>query len=188
MPSPISHMLIGYVIYRITRMPQQEVRLTGPLPLPRLLVITVGLSLLPDIDSIPGVLTGEFGRFHNNLTHSPFVGLIVALSFGGIVWLKEHARFLRWVLLVLLCYELHVIMDFFTFGRGVMLLWPFSPARYAPPMYLFYGLHWSEGWVSVKHIWTVVTELAFVMFVIFVMYLFSKAKMVNNRSGGQECG
>ncbi len=51
-------------------------------------------------------------------------------------------------------------MDAFTIGRGVMILWPFSIDRYASPVSLFYGVHWSDGWVSVRHLWTMVTELA----------------------------
>ncbi|NIV75262.1 MAG: hypothetical protein GWN37_10615, partial [Gammaproteobacteria bacterium] len=47
----------------------------------------------------------------------------------------------RAFLLTLVCYELHVLLDYLTVGRGVMLLWPLSAERFAPPIYLFYGLH-----------------------------------------------
>ena len=37
-------------------------------------------------------------------------------------------------------------MDFFTVGRGVNPFWPFSLERFASPVPVFYGLHWSYGW------------------------------------------
>ncbi len=67
----------------------------------------------------------------------------------------------RWGAMILLCFELHVLMDLFTIGRGVKVLWPLSDARYSPPIKLFYGLHWSDGWLSVRHLWTLLSEAAF---------------------------
>ena len=176
MPSPIAHTAMGYVLYRVVRpyMPDQDVRVMAMLPLSRLLLITMGLSLLPDGDALLGVAMGDFGRFHNNLTHSLFVGVPIALGIGVIAWACQRVGFVRWFLLALLCYDLHVIMDFFTVGRGVMLLWPISPDRYAPPFYLFYGLHWSEGLLSTKHVWTVVTEGASVLLTLLAVALWSR--------------
>ena len=34
--------------------------------------------------------------------------------------------------LTLACYESHVVMDYFTVGRGVMALWPWTPERFSP--------------------------------------------------------
>jgi hypothetical protein len=62
----------------------------------------------------------------------------------------------------LLCYELCLTMDFFAAGLGIMFLWPFSSERYLAPLSLFSGLHWSEGWFSVQHLWTLLTELLFI--------------------------
>ena len=176
MPSPIAHSTMGYIIYRIyrSRLPQQDTS-KGP-PLPRLLLVTGGLSLLPDLDVIPGILVGDINRFHNNLTHSLTFGLIVALAMGGAMLLKQHAGFMRWFLIVLICYELHVIMDYFTIGRGVMILWPFSAERYEPAVKLFYGLRRSDGWFSVQHLWTLVNELGFVVVVGFIVQILSKRK------------
>jgi membrane-bound metal-dependent hydrolase YbcI (DUF457 family) len=162
MPSPLAHATMGYVIYRLACAPveQQPDKQASwrDLRLP----VAVGLSLLPDSDSIVGFLSGDFGRYHNNASHSLVVGAIVALSVGGVARWRFGAGFRRWFLLALLCYDLHIIMDSFTISRGVMGLWPFSEARYLAPVSLFYGLHWSEGWFSIKHLWTLITELGFV--------------------------
>jgi inner membrane protein len=165
MPSPIAHAATGYLIYRLypPRLPRQGLHQVGPVPYP--LLVTVGLSMLPDLDGVFGILIGDFGRVHNNFSHSLFFGFVVALGIGGVAWLKQPADYWHWVALALLCYQLHIIMDFFTVGRGVMLFWPLSSARYQPPVYLFYGLHWSRGWASVTHVWTVATELGYVVLV-----------------------
>ncbi|MGQ0604765.1 MAG: metal-dependent hydrolase, partial [Anaerolineales bacterium] len=85
MPSPIAHVTAGYVLYKLSRhrWPALDTRRLGPFP--RLLVITAGLSMLPDIDSVLGFLTGDFGRFHNNVTHSLIVGFAVALAIAAVM-------------------------------------------------------------------------------------------------------
>ena len=177
MPSPIAHTMIGYVIYRIfqLRMSHGSTKQIGSLPL---LAFTIGLSLLPDLDSVIGIWMGDFWRFHNQATHSLIIGLIIALGIGAVIWLRRRSGFLCWFIIALLCYELHVIMDFFTLGRGVMLLWPFSSDRYESSVKLFYGFHWSQGWVSVMHLWTLVTELGFVVLVGFIMHFLRVKKLL----------
>ena len=163
MPSPIAHLTAGYVLYALSRAHQPEPAPGQIGPIPGLLAVTVGFSLLPDLDSIVGVLAGDFGRFHNNVTHSLFVGAAVALVFGAVMRAVLGRDYWFWFGVALAAYELHVIMDWTTYGRGVMALWPFTDARFQAPVFLFYGLHWSEGWLSVRHLWTLVTELAFAM-------------------------
>ena len=161
MPSPIAHLTAGYVLYALSRTHQPQPALARIGPVPGLLAITAGLSLLPDLDSVVGVLAGDFGRFHNNLTHSLLVGAAVALLFGAVMRAVRGGGFWFWFGVALAAYELHVLMDWTTYGRGVMALWPLTSARFQAPVFLFYGLHWSQGWLSVRHLWTLATELAF---------------------------
>ena len=170
MPSPIAHTAAGYAIYYLSRSRAPQTRLTGTGRFSTLLIVTTGFSLLPDVDSVVGFLTGDFGRFHNNATHSLIVGLGMALAFGFLMGWKERSGFGFWFIIALLAYELHVLMDSATISRGVMALWPFTTERYRFPITVFYGLHWSEGWFSLKHLWTATTELAFAAFVVFVMH------------------
>ena len=170
MPSPIAHLTAGYAIYTLSRTgsPQRELRQVGPFP--GLLVFTAGLSLLPDIDSVAGLLTGNFGRFHNNLTHSLLLGLGIAFIIGVLMHWQTGSGFWHWMTLAGLCYDLHVIMDWTTYGRGVMALWPFTAERYLAPVTLFYGLHWSDGLFSERHLMTLATELGFAALVLFVLH------------------
>ncbi|HUM69857.1 MAG TPA: metal-dependent hydrolase, partial [Chloroflexota bacterium] len=138
-------------------------------PLPGLLLVTAGFSLLPDVDSVVGLLSGDFGRFHNNATHSLFVGTAVSLLFGaGMKW-RRGRGFRFWSVVALACYSLHILMDAATWGRGVMALWPFTQNRFHFPFILFYGLHWSQGWLSARHLWTLLTETLFVVLVVAVL-------------------
>jgi membrane-bound metal-dependent hydrolase YbcI (DUF457 family) len=136
-----------------------------------LLILTSGLSLLPDLDSLLGLLSGDFGRFHNNLTHSLLVGLGIALVVGALLQWWKGSGFWYWMTLTGLCYDLHVIMDWTTDGRGVMALWPITAQRFLAPVTLFYGLHWSDGLLSERHLVTLATELGFVVLVVLGLYV-----------------
>ena len=184
MPSPIAHTAIGYVIFRLyqrgfSRKGQSWIR-----PVARPLMVIISLSILPDLDSVAGILMGDFGRYHNAWTHSLIVGLGVALVIGSLVWLIRHSGFTRWFILALLCYELHIIMDFFTVGRGVKAFWPFSLERFASPVPVFYGLHWSYGWLSMRHLLTLVSEVGFVALAGIIVYLYLNRKGRIPRSTG----
>ena len=128
--------------------------------------LIVGLSFLPDADVVPGVLSGDLGRFHNAATNGLVVGLAAAWLAAGaaIVFRSPQARF--WFGITLASYWGHILMDAFTPGRGVMLLWPFSTERYSSPLPLFEGLHRSEGPLSASHLWTLGSELAFAAFLL----------------------
>lgn len=166
MPSPIAHLTAGYVVYRLSRNHEPKPSLRHPQWGPALLWLAGGLSLLPDIDSAAGVLLGDFARYHNNATHSLLVGTGIALGFAAVMkWRTGSFGF--WFLFALACYNLHILMDAATWSRGVKALWPLSDQRFLSPVYLFYGLHWSNGLASSKHLVTIATELAFAAVVLF---------------------
>jgi membrane-bound metal-dependent hydrolase YbcI (DUF457 family) len=168
MPSPIAHLAAGYAVYRLGRQYEPEPGLKPVGPLPGLLVVTAVFSLLPDLDSAVGLLLRDLGRFHNNATHSLFAGLCLALAFAGLMWWQRR-QFVYWFAVAFISYGLHLLMDMATISRGIMLFWPFTDARYLAPVTLFYGLHWSDGWVTIRHLWTLLTELAFAGLVLWLL-------------------
>ena len=176
MPSTIAHIATGYVIYRICRSRPLQQRGLGVEGSPKLLAVIVGLSLLPDLDAIPGLLASDLSRFHNNMTHSFLAGFVVALAIGSIVWLKNRSGFVRWFSLTLFSYQLHIVMDFFTHGRGIMLFWPLKEERYEPAVKLFYGLRYSQGWLSIDHVWMLFNELTFAGILFLILYLSPRVK------------
>lgn len=179
MPSPIAHLAAGYAIYHMSRsrIPHMKVEIIGPLAAP--LVVAAGFSLLPDVDSLAGLLLGNFGRYHNNATHSLIVGLGVSLIFGGVMRIRERTGFCYWLSLSLLSYETHILMDSATISRGVMAFWPFIDERYLLPFRLFYGFHWSDGLLSVRHIWTFLTEGVFAAVLVAIVHLLTPQKRLN---------
>jgi membrane-bound metal-dependent hydrolase YbcI (DUF457 family) len=156
MPSPIAHVAAGYVVYRLAARSaagQSSTPSRG-----HLLAAAAVLSLLPDVDSVLGILMGDFGRYHNNLSHSVFMALVAALSIGGVAGYASRGRFAFWFSLAFVCYGLHVLMDYLTWSRGVMAFWPLMSDRFSSPVVLFYGFHWSQGWLSPRHLWTLLSE------------------------------
>jgi inner membrane protein len=164
MPSPIAHLAAGYAVYRLGRQYEPEPGLKAVGPLPGLLVVTAVFSLLPDLDSVVGFLMRDFGRFHNNASHSLFAGLCLALAFAGLMWWQRR-QFAYWFAVAFVSYGMHLLMDMATISRGIMLFWPMTDARYLSPVTLFYGLHWSDGWITIRHLWTLLTELVFIALV-----------------------
>lgn len=162
MPSPLAHLSVGYLIYRGKG--QEAVEKTRGRMFTALEVLfLIFFSQLPDLDSVVGFFSDDFGAYHNQFSHSLLTGLPVAVMIGVCARILRLKRAMLWFWVALLSYELHILMDFFTVGRGVRLFWPFLAQRFQSPVKLFYGLHWSEGFCSVHHIWTVLTEALFVL-------------------------
>lgn len=176
MPSPIVHISAGYAIYRIYKHKLPKNRyLFSRIPL-YFLIIAI-LSLLPDLDALFGLIFRDMEHYHNNLTHSLFFGLLVALVFSGLARWIFGSKIWIWFMVALLSYELHVILDVFTGERGVMLLWPLVQHRFSSPVKLFYGLQWGLGFFSIWHLWTIFTESLFFLVVFFLLNFFDKRRL-----------
>jgi len=175
MPSPIAHLGIGYVIYRYCQRKLPEQR-TEVWKFPVQMVTTAGLSLLPDLDVIPAIMFRDMKGYHNNLSHSLFVAIPVALIIAGIFYRIYRSNFRLWFFICLVSYDLHIIMDTMTSDRGVMIFWPFSSARFTFPIKIFYGLQWGLGFFSIWHLWTILTESLFVVVLFLALNYFDKRK------------
>jgi membrane-bound metal-dependent hydrolase YbcI (DUF457 family) len=175
MPSPIAHLGVGYAIYRHykDRLPADR---RSFLKFPLQLILVTGLSMLPDLDVIPAVIFRDMRAYHNNISHSLFVGIPVALLVAGIFQRMYRFNFWMWFVICLISYDLHVLTDALTADRGVMMFYPLTDARYASPVKLFYGLQWGLGWFSPWHLWTIFTESVFVGIVLIAMNYFEKRR------------
>lgn len=187
MPSPIAHWTVGLVVCR-SLWPRAAGGSGGrPVPWRWLLLASLAFSLLPDAGSVVGVITGEFGRFHNSWEHSLAVGAGCALIGTALARAVGLAGSWRWGAMIFLCFELHVLMDLFTVGRGVRVLWPFVEDRYSPALKLFYGVHWSEGWLSPRHWVTLLSELAFAAVIAAFGYAWLRRRR-RSRPAGRTAG
>ena len=178
MPSPIAHLGAGYAIYRYYKgkLPQDQ-RYFWKFPLQMMMVI--GLSMLPDLDVIPAVIFKDMKAYHNNFSHSFLFAVPVAFLVAGIFHRFYRSHYWLWFLICLVSYDLHIIMDALTAERGVMLLWPFTQNRYASPIKVFHGLQWGLGWFSLWHVWTIITELLFVLLVVGAVNFFERRNKAN---------
>ncbi len=157
MPSPIAHSLVAVIVARSVTPALLSARGLG-------MLLYVGFfSMLPDVDAIVGIGLSDLGRYHNNMTHSLGFIALVGVATWCVSRLLKRPRPLRWAALACGCMLLHVLMDLFTVGRGVMLTWPLTSQRVTPPFTLFHGLHWSEGLWSRSHLDTAISELAIML-------------------------
>jgi membrane-bound metal-dependent hydrolase YbcI (DUF457 family) len=84
---------------------------------------------LPDVDFIPGLLTGNPRAFHRGTSHTLVAAFIVA-AIGASLWTWSAMPWLVRAGLIFVAYASHVGLDYFTPGRGLLMGWPFSPRRY----------------------------------------------------------
>jgi membrane-bound metal-dependent hydrolase YbcI (DUF457 family) len=175
MPSPIAHLGVGYAIYRHCKhlLPVDQSR-SWKFPL-QMITIT-GLSMLPDLDVIPAIAFRDMKAYHNNFSHSLLFAVPVAFLIGGAFHRIYRSSFSLWFLMCLAEYDLHIIMDMMTAERGVMMFWPLTQNRFSSPIKIFYGLQWGLGWCSIWHLWTILTESIFVLFLMVVVNYLNKRK------------
>lgn len=140
MPSPIGHLLAGYVVYSI-----RGERFQNRLALLGILFSAVAA----DLDFLPGLVFGDPNRFHHGITHSIgaacFYG--VAMWVGLRYWQVSKASLLA--LFFASAYGSHVVLDFFSVDtsepRGIPLLWPFVDTYYIAPTPLFLDVRRHHG-------------------------------------------
>ena len=175
MPSPIAHIATGVAIGLVTKRPltvaSNDEQKNQQMLILRLAVLG---SVLPDVDAFVGILMGNFGKYHNNVSHSLAFGLIISLAVTASIKSFSSLKFNQLVLPVLIGYSIHVLMDATTITRGVMLFWPLTEHRYASPFPIFYGVRWSEGLFSPLHLITIATEG---VYAIFVLYFAKRIKL-----------
>jgi membrane-bound metal-dependent hydrolase YbcI (DUF457 family) len=130
MPSPIGHTLAGCAVALAVMPPQMAQAWEA-------WAFCLICANLADVDFIPGFLTGNLRTFHRGPSHS-LVAAIVAAGVGGWLLTWSAVPWQTWVGLIFMAYGSHVVLDYFTPGRGVLLNWPFSRRRYqaAHPWFL----------------------------------------------------
>lgn len=185
MPSPIAHLTVGYALCRILRKAAEKHPAFRAFRPPCLLLpACLFFSLLPDSDSALGILFGQFGQYHNQWSHSLFFWVLPSCLLAGAVYLlsRDRAVARAWGALCLLSCCMHVLMDYTCQGRGVMLFWPLTTQRFISPVLLFYGVRWSDGVWSLRHIPTILNELLFALVLLPpVIYLTQRPSGKNPR-------
>jgi inner membrane protein len=145
MPSPIGHMIAGYVVYR-TMQPSDTDGRQGP----RFVLASALLSAVAaDLDFLPGLLLSTPNHFHHGPSHS----LGAALLYGLVVWmvLRGCRVALAWRLALLLAsaYASHLVLDLLAVDTsppfGIPLFWPVTSTYYISPVPLFTDIQRGDG-------------------------------------------
>lgn len=151
MATPIGHAIAAYAVS------QGGIRSDGKDKL-LFLVLCMFAAVAPDLDFVPGILSGQPALYHQGVSHSFIVGLLVSLIMAGFCRLTEYDFRVRFTLFFL-SYISHFILDFFGPDSrpplGQPLFWPFSMSHYMAPFQIFPGVRHASStsvgtteWVS----------------------------------------
>lgn len=139
MPSPVGHTiagLCGYTLVAGSIAPRHRLKL---------LLASVVIASLPDIDILPGVLAGDLGMFHRQGTHSLTTSLMFGLAVGSLAKRWKLPGF-QWGLWTFMLYLSHILLDMFVeSSRGVQFLWPFSASYFISPITIFKSFKYSAS-------------------------------------------
>ncbi len=168
MPSPIAHASIAFLgTPALGEAPSHEAWWKRW----ALVLLVVFACGAPDLDIIVGwLLLGEPFTHHGAMSHS----LLVAPLFGlGFAWaarlLRPGLRLQRAWAVGAALYGAHVVMDALIYDtRGVAMLWPLLPDRFASPLVVFVGVEYSQWWRWDMHLLTLANECAFGVLVLWV--------------------
>ncbi len=176
MPSPYAHTVAG-VILATPWLQNKQIALKHKEDIATIL----GFSLAPDLDVIPGFITNDLPSYHNQFSHSILFGISICLIYAGFrLLLPAPKSFMRTAIIAASAYGLHLLMDLFTYGRGLKLFWPITNQRFHPPFLLFYGVRHSEGWFSYHHWITIATESLTMLPLLAVAWLFARQRRTCN--------
>ena len=104
MPTPLLHSAVAVAIARATLRERFCWKLAA---------IAAGLAVLPDMDLLPGILSGDPVRFHHGATHSLLFAVVTALAASRLAQGGEGAPRRVWVLL--LASLSHTALDLFNY-------------------------------------------------------------------------
>lgn len=140
MPTPLAHGLAGIAAARTVRRDWSAWHFAA---------LAFAITLVPDLDFVPGVLLGEAGLFHRTGTHTFAGAIVLSAAIAALLtaavpvrdaqrWAGPGSRFLRWYGFVLPVYMTHLLLDVFSpnvvNNSGLPLLWPFSSHLFNAPM------------------------------------------------------
>lgn len=169
MPSPLAHAVSGYVLSKL-------LPLKPPMPRWKWLQLyyPVFVATAADLDFIPQLITG--GSFHRGLSHS----LAFAFLFSAIAALIFNRNWFRSLSFTLIFYSSHLVLDFFSEGRGIQLFSPFTEKYFRSPLVIFPGIHHSRGLWDYSHITPMAFELVYSALLLFGLWWCTARARITN--------
>jgi inner membrane protein len=172
MPSPIVHAVAGYALAKFLPLEQPRSHRLQQWKFP--IFYSVFMAAAADLDFIPQLLFG--GNFHRGLSHSLLFTLLFSAiaAFVASCWWKNSYQKLFGCSLIL--YGSHLLLDYFSSGRGIKVFLPFVDRFYKAPITLFPGLHYSEGLWHSSHLPTLIFEFVLCTIVLGGIWGWKKLK------------
>jgi len=139
-PSPIGHLLAGYVVHSIRgERFQNKLVFFG----------TLFSAVAADLDFLPGIVLGDPNRFHHGITHSIGAACFYGIAMWGALRCCRVSKTLLLALLFASAYGSHLVLDFFSVDnsdpRGSPLFWPLVDTYYIAPVSLFLDIQRPQG-------------------------------------------
>lgn len=196
MASPVGHTLLGLAVGRASGTgspagdPAPE---TSPAGRHRLMLAATAIvaALAPDLDFLPGLLTGDPNRFHQLYSHSIGAMLVFGLACAALArWRSGDVPVWRYALAGTIGFGSHLVMDFFTHDPrapfGIPIFWPLSAEHFTSPVSIFRGiLHGVPGdplIVILENVFSVQNVIAVGIEVAAVAPVFLAVEMVRRRN------
>ena len=166
MATPIGHALAGYAVYNVFKPDDRKSRV----------LLAVSMAIAPDLDFIPGFLSGAPAIYHQGVTHSVGFGIAISIGVAAMYRLKRRKLFPVFGL-CFVSYISHLVIDFFgPDGRppyGQPLFWPVSNAYFISPFNIFWGMHhagstdasllqWAKGILTHYNIGAMIIEVVLI--------------------------
>jgi inner membrane protein len=156
MPSPLGHALASFILGRAFQ--KKETAWDWPK-----LFFLMFCGIAPDLDFIPGIITGELYRYHHKFSHSllgaVFLGLFFWMIYG--LWRKIWQR--KDLVLILVTVMLHPILDMFVADPsppyGCPLFMPFSDYSSMSPWVFFERTSLYESVFEARNLKSFLIEL-----------------------------
>lgn len=153
MPSPIAHAVSGYAIAR--GLDIANIYKVWPLAL-----YPIFVAIAADFDFIPQLVADV--DTHRGLTHSISFAVVFSLLVSKLVSRHLAIGYKRLLVLTLVLYGSHLVLDFFTQGgAGIPLLWPLSHQMFQSAVPLFPAVRHSHGLFDPIHLFFLSFELVY---------------------------
>jgi len=134
MATPIGHALAGVAVTAVLS------RHTAG----RLLLASVLMANVADLDFIPGILLGRPALYHHGLTHSLGAATLASVA-GALVLARLGVAPREGFAVCFLAYASHLVLDFFAPDArppsGIPIFWPLTETYFAAPVTLLPGVH-----------------------------------------------
>ena len=132
MCTPIGHSLAGIAVFFHKKRFNINIRL---------ILMTLILANLADLDFIFGWVSGDPNQYHHQWTHSLFFMFSIAIIVCAGRWLLSRPHYFKSGIYVGAVLGSHVLLDFFTkdrsFPYGMQLFWPVSNEFFISPLTVF---------------------------------------------------